>query len=246
MSEPDSSATPRASHEFLTTRWSLVLAAASAHPSASEALATLCQAYWFPLYAFVRRKGYSLHDAQDLTQGFFSHLLEKQRLASLTQDRGRFRSFLLVSLKNFLANEWHRSRAAKRGGQASFVFIDDQDAERRYQDEPTEHVTAEQIFDRRWALTLLQRVLDSLRLEMSQAGKSAHFEALQFTLTGESGPSYAEIATQLQTSEGALKVFVHRLRDRYRSLLREEIAHTVESNAEIDDELRHLVAALSS
>ena len=237
--------TPSPSPEFLTTRWSVVLAAGGSQPSASDALATLCKTYWFPLYAFVRRKGYSLHDAQDLTQSFFSHLLEKQRLASLHPERGRFRSFLLVSLKNFLANEWHRAHAAKRGGQTAFVFIDDQEAERRYGDEPANRLSAEQIFDRRWALALLERVLDSLRQEMVLVGKSAHFEALKFTLTGETGAPYSEIASQLGTSEGALKVFVHRLRERYRSLLREEIAQTVETDAEIDDELRHLVAALS-
>ena len=237
--------TPSPSPEFLTTRWSVVLAAGGSQPSASDALATLCKTYWFPLYAFVRRKGYSLHDAQDLTQSFFSHLLEKQRLASLHPERGRFRSFLLVSLKNFLANEWHRSNASKRGGQTTFVFIDDEEANRRYGDEPAETISAEQIFDRRWALTLLERVLDSLRLEMSRTGKGAQFEALKFTLTGETGAPYNEIASQLGTSEGALKVFVHRLRERYRSLLREEIAQTVETDAEIDDELRHLIAALS-
>jgi RNA polymerase sigma-70 factor (ECF subfamily) len=242
MASPE---TPSPSPEFLTTRWSVVRAAGGSHPSASDALATLCKTYWFPLYAFVRRKGYSLHDAQDLTQSFFSHLLEKQRLAALSPDRGRFRSFLLVSLKNFLANEWHRSNASKRGGQTTFVFIDDEEANRRYGDEPAETISAEQIFDRRWALTLLERVLDSLRQEMVLAGKSAHFEALKFTLTGETGAPYGEIASQLGTSEGALKVFVHRLRERYRSLLREEIAQTVETDAEIDDELRHLIAALS-
>jgi RNA polymerase sigma-70 factor (ECF subfamily) len=229
---------------FCTTHWSLVLAARGDTARAQPALAALCHAYWYPLYAFVRRQGVAPHDAQDLTQEFFARLLEKEWLNAVARERGRFRSWLLAALKHFLANEWDKSRAQKRGGGLAFVSIDDTSAESRYVHEPADHTTAETLYDRRWALTLLDRVLARLREEFVVAGKAAHFEALKGTLTGDRTP-YAEIAATLGTSEGAVKVAVHRLRERYRDLIRAEIAETVGSPAEVEDELRHLLAALS-
>lgn len=230
---------------FATTRWSIVLAAGAVTPSAAEALAVLCRAYWYPLYAFVRRRGYGVEDAQDLTQGFFAHLLEKNGLATVDRAKGTFRSFLLAAMQHFLTNEWDRRRAQKRGGGMALISIDDAGAERRYQREPAEQITAEQLFDRRWALTLVDLVLARLGEEMASAGKAAQFDALKFCLTGERGAAYGQIARRLGTTEGALKVAIHRLRDRYRTLLRTEIAETVGSDADVDDELRQLFSALS-
>jgi RNA polymerase sigma-70 factor (ECF subfamily) len=230
---------------FEPTRWSLVLEAGGDATNARRALEQLCASYWYPLYVFVRRQGHSAHDAQDLTQGFFARLLEKKDLAAADRERGKFRSFLLGAMKHFLANEWDRARTQKRGGGIALISIDDEAAERRYEKEPAEQTTAEQLYDRRWALTLLDCVLVRLGEEMSRAGKAAHFAALKFCLTGESGATYSEIARRLDTTEGALKVAIHRLRDRYRMLLRAEIANTVGSTADVDDELRQLFSALS-
>ena len=172
---------------FSATQWSVVLAAGGADsPRASEALIQLCRRYWTPLYVFVRRQGYTVHDAQDLTQGFFARLLEKQDLAAVNRTKGKFRSFLLAGMKHFLANERDRAQAQKRGGGIALISIDDGEAERRYRDEPAEQITAEQLFDRRWALTLLDQVLARLREEMANTGKAAQFDALKFCLTGES------------------------------------------------------------
>ena len=204
----------------------------------------LCAIYWYPLYAFVRRRGHSAHDAQDLTQGFFARLLEKKDLASVDRARGRFRSFLLAALEHFLINEWHRARTQKRGGAALLFSFDALDAESRLRHEPATD-SPEQIYDRRWAMTLLDQVMARLRTEMAGAGKLAHFEALKFCLTGER-TAYAEVGARLAMSEGAVKVAVHRLRERYRALLRAEIAETVATPEEIEDELRALLAALSS
>ena len=244
MSLPSDFVAPGA-RVFATTRWSIVLAAGAVTPSAEEALAVLCRAYWYPLYAFVRRRGYGAEDAQDLTQGFFARLLEKDGLASVDRAKGRFRSFLLAAMQHFLANEWDRQQAQKRGGGIVLISIDDAEAERRYHNEPAEQITAEQLFDRRWALTLVDQVLARLGQEMADAGKAAQFDALKFCLTGERGAAYAEIAGRLRTTEGALKVAIHRLRDRYRTLLRAEIAETVGSDADVDDELRQLFSALA-
>jgi len=224
----------------------VVLAAGGADsPAAKEALVRLCERYWMPLYVFVRRQGYSVHDAQDLTQGFFARLIEKQDLAGVDRARGKFRSFLLAAMKHFIANEWDRARAQKRGGGITMLSFDDADAERRYEQEAADPSTPEQHFDRRWALTLLDQVLARLGEEMAGAGKADLFEALKFSLTGAGGAAYGEIARRLGTTEGALKVAVHRLRDRYRTLLRAEIAETVGSAADVDDELRQLFSALS-
>ena len=211
---------------------------------AHESLAKLCEAYWYPLYAFVRRQGMSEHDVQDLTQEFFARLLEKGWLGGVDRERGRFRSWLLASLKHFLANEWDRAHTQKRGGGAVLFSFDELAAERRLAHEPATD-SAEKIYDRRWALTLLDAVMARLRTEMAGAGKLAHFEALKFSLTGEKD-AYAGVGARLAMSEGAVKVAVHRLRERYRALLRAEIPETVAAPEEIEDELRALMAALSA
>ncbi|MEQ1858673.1 MAG: RNA polymerase sigma factor [Chthoniobacteraceae bacterium] len=235
---------PGSARDFHTTHWSLVLAARGDASSARSPLAALCRSYWYPLYAFVRRQGISPHDAQDLTQEFFARLLEKDWLNAVERERGRFRSWLLAAMKHFLINEWDKSRAKKRGGGIAFVSIDDMTAESRYEHEPADLATADLLYDRRWALTLLDRVLARLREEFVGAGKAAHFDALKGTLTGDRTP-YADIATALGTSEGAVKVAVHRLRERYRDLIRTEIAETVATPSEVEEELRHLLAVLS-
>jgi RNA polymerase sigma factor (sigma-70 family) len=233
---------------FVTTHWSVVIAAAGRNDTthARDALAGLCQAYWHPLYAYVRRLGHSPHDAQDLTQEFFARLLAKNYLANADESRGRFRSFLLVSLKHFLANEWDKACAQKRGGGAVPIPIDPDVAETGCHFEPADNVTADKIFERRWALTLLDLVLRRLREEYTATDREKLFEQLKPTLTEASREvRYAEIAVRLGSSEGAVKVAVHRLRQRYRELLRAEIADTVANPAEVDDELRNLFAALS-
>ncbi len=230
--------------EFHTTHWSVVVSARGDRSGARVALEKLCQAYWYPLYAFVRRQGLSEHDAQDLTQEFFARLLEKDWLAGVDRERGRFRSWLLAALKHFLANEWTRNRTQKRGGGAVLFSFDELDAESRLRHEPATD-SPEQIYDRRWAMTLLEQVMARLRTEMAGAGKLGHFEALKFCLTGEKS-GYAEVGARLGMSEGAVKVAVHRLRERYRALLRAEIAETVATEEEVEDELRALLTALGS
>jgi len=236
-----------AAREFATTRWSVVMAAgAPASPRSSDALAQLCQAYWYPLYAYVRRQGHSAYDAQDLTQEFFTRLLEKNYLATVSREKGRFRSFLLAALKHFLANEWDKARALKRGGGHEIIHLDAHDAETRYSLEPKEVLSADKIYERRWAMLLLDRVLNRLREEQVAAGKGEQFDLLKMCLLGErSSVPYQELAGQLRMTEGNVKVTVHRLRQRYRELLRAEIAETVASPADVDEELRQLFAALS-
>ncbi len=232
---------------FVTTHWSLVVSAGDNDtPHARDALEKLCRAYWFPIYAFVRRQGHSPHDAQDLTQEFFARLLEKKHLAGADPAKGRFRSFLLVSLKHFLANEWDKARAQKRGGGQLLIPIDAATAETSCGIEPADNLTAEKIFERRWALTLLEHVLRRLRAEYVRDDREKLFEQLKPTLTEVSrSVRYAEIATRLGTTEGAVKVAVHRLRQRYREVLRAEIADTVASPGEVEDEIRNLFAALA-
>ena len=232
--------------QFMTTHWSLVLAAAGAEDShGREALAKLCQIYWYPLYAFVRRQGHDPHDAQDLTQEFFMRLLEKDYLGDVDCSQGKFRSFLLVALKHFLSKEWARAKTLKRGGGQTLVSLDALSAEDRYRREPEDNATPERLFERRWALTLLDQVLTTLSEEYETTGKRAMFEQLQGCLTGDSHLlPYAELAVRLDMTEGAVKVAVHRLRLRYRGALREEIAQTVADPAEIDDEIRQLFSAL--
>lgn len=232
---------------FALTRWSIVLAAGRSDSThARDSLEKLCQEYWHPLYAFVRRQGHSPHDAQDLTQEFFARLLQKNYLGGVDRAKGRFRSFLLASLKHFLANEWDKARAQKRGGHQVPIPIDARSAETFYGAEPAENMTADKIFERRWALTLLDQVLARLRAEFVRDKKTNLFEDLKSTLTGERRSlPYAHIAAKLAMTEGAVKVAVHRLRQRYREILREEIAHTVSGPEQIEEEIRALFAALA-
>ncbi len=233
---------------FATTRWSLVVAARDrTAPAARQALAELCRLYWYPLYAFIRRQGHPHDRTQDLTQEFFARLLEKDGLASVDRARGRFRSFLLAACRHFLANQGDRERAQKRGGGRRLVSIDFHGAEEQYGCEPAHAETAEKLFERRWALALLEQVLARLRNEYEGAGRGRLFEGLKDRLTGDArGMSHARVAAQLGLSEGAVKVAVHRLRRRYRDLLREEIAQTLDDPGQVEDEIRALFAALSS
>ena len=245
--QPAAFGPPAGPAAFVTTHWSVVLAAGRADTTrARDALAGLCQTYWHPLYAYVRRLGHSPADAQDLTQEFFARLLAKNYLAAADESRGRFRSFLLASLKHFLANEWDKARAQKRGGGEIPIPIDPAAAATGCVFEPADPVTAEKIYERRWALTLLDLVLRRLRQEYAAAGREKLFEELKPTLTeARRSVRYAEIAIRLGSSEGAVKVAVHRLRQRYREVLRAEIADTVAGPGEVEDELRNLFAALA-
>jgi RNA polymerase sigma factor (sigma-70 family) len=233
---------------FATTRWSMVLAAGKGEsPDAHAALATLCKRYWYPLYAFVRRSGHQPADAQDLTQEFFARLLEKQYLRAADPERGRFRSFLLSAVKHFLSKERDRAKARKRGGGRKVFPLDFEAGESRYSLEPSHEVTAEKVYERRWALTLLDQVFARLREEFDRASKRNEFDHLKGYLTGEAATlSYRDVAAELGTTEGAVKVAVHRLRRRYRELVREEIAHTVAGPEDVDEELRRLFAAIRS
>jgi RNA polymerase sigma-70 factor (ECF subfamily) len=241
--------TPKPSaQQFAPTRWSVVLRAAKPDSSsqAREALASLCQAYWYPLYAYVRRLGHNPHDAQDLTQEFFARLLQKHYLAGIQREGGRFRSFLLAALKGFLANEWDRAHAQKRGGGRSAVSIDATAAETRFAEEPADELTPERIFERQWARALLAQVLARLRAEHVAAGKAELFEQLSASLSQPRGAvPYVEIAGRLGMTEGAVKMAVQRLRGRYRDLLRAEIAETVADAGEVEAEIRHLFAAFA-
>jgi DNA-directed RNA polymerase specialized sigma24 family protein len=231
---------------FTTTHWSVVLAAANEErPEAAAALERLCHTYWYPLYAYVRRRGYSPEDAQDHTQGFFLRLLRKHYLGQIDPGKGKFRSFLLAAINHFLADGWDHANAVKRGGGFTFLALDQDSAEQRLAGASTQH-SPEQIFERCWALALLQEVLNRLREEASQAGRAAHFGELKVFLTGEKSPvSYAELAAKLGSGEAALRKEVQRLRHRYGELLREEIARTVADPLEIEEELRHLFRVLS-
>ncbi len=232
---------------FTTTHWSLVLAAAGRSEDAlgRQALASLCQVYWYPLYAFVRRQGHGPHDAQDLTQEFFLRLLDKDYLGDVDRTKGKFRSFLLAALKHFLSKQWARAKTIKRGGGRTLLPLDTLGAEDRYRREPEDNATPDRLFQRRWALTLLDRVLTRLCEEYEATGKQAVFEQLQGCLTRDRDVlPYAALAAKLEMTEAAVKVAVHRLRRRYRGLLRDEIAQTVADPREIDDEIRELFSAL--
>lgn len=243
---PPSDSQPYGNSRFATTEWSLVQAASEPRSSEGrEALARLCESYWYPLYAFVRRRGYGPAEAKDLTQGFFATLLEKNYLAAADRERGRFRTFLLASLKNYLANEWDRSQATKRGGGTRKISLDLATAEGRYRDALADETTPEDIFDSRWADVQLSRALAGLEEEMTAAGRARRFEALRPFLSGEGGrTTYGEVATRLDISEGAVKVAVHRMRKQFGELLRREVARTVSDAAEIDDEIRHLLSVV--
>jgi DNA-directed RNA polymerase specialized sigma24 family protein len=233
---------------FQTTSWTVVLAASSVASSedANAALTHLCQTYWHPVYAFIRRRGYGREQAEDLTQGFFAQLLAKHYLLDADRERGRFRSFLLTAVKHFLANEWDRSNALKRGGGQAAVSLDLVDAERWYEPATVEATTPEHLFERRWALSLLEQVMAKLRAEFDDAGKAGQFDALVVFLNRSPGDDrYQAVAERLGVSSGALRMSVHRLRRRYRELLRAEIAGTVDNAEQIDDEIRFLLATLS-
>jgi RNA polymerase sigma-70 factor (ECF subfamily) len=237
--------------DFPTTHWSVVAAAAnSAAPGADEALEQLCRAYWHPVYFFVRRQGRGPDDALDLTQGFFARFLEQEQIKRADPDRGRLRSFLLTSLKNFLKNEWASESTKKRGGGRSFVSLQEQrEAETRFQAEPTDPAaTPDQAFEKKWVLALLDRVLVRLRDESVAVGEQEHFDALKVFVWGgdQNAGSQAEIASRLGMTPNALGVAVHRLRHRYGQLLREAIARTVVGENEIEVELRHLIKVVSS
>jgi RNA polymerase sigma-70 factor (ECF subfamily) len=247
MSIPPASRDARgAADRFQTTHWSLVAAARDrASPEARQALAELCEAYWYPLYAFVRRSGYGSEEARDLTQEFFARLLEKDYLAGVDSEKGKFRSFLLTACKHFLANERDRALAQERGGGCTIHSFDSGDAESRFGHEPAHQMTADRLYDRRWALMLLQNALAQLRREFQQAGKEPVFERLKGLLTGEKrAERYAEVAAALEISESSVKVSVHRLRRRYGEILREEIGRTLRDPSEIDAEIRDLFVAL--
>jgi len=236
---------PPASSNFATTHWTLIVAARDrAAPQAQEALAALCDAYWYPLYAFIRRRGHSADEAQDLTQEFFARLLEKDFLAVVDRAKGKFRSFLLAACQHFLANERDRANAQKRGGGRTHVSLDFHGAEDRYGLEPGHTLTPEKLFERRWALTLLDQVLLRLKDEFDRAEKGVLFDRLKGFLPGTGDASYGDLAVELDMSEGALRVAVHRLRQRYRELLRETIASTVDDPDQVEDEIRSLFAAL--
>jgi RNA polymerase sigma factor (sigma-70 family) len=233
---------------FVTTHWSVVVAAAGADTThAQAALERLCRTYWYPLYAYARRRGHSVEDAQDLTQAFFARLLERHWVGDADRERGRFRTFLLTAMSRFMADEWDKARAQKRGGGVSHIPLQLGNAETRYGCEPADGHTPEQDFERRWALTVLDTVLQRLRAEYEREGKGELFAALNSTLVGgrESQP-YAELAAPLGLSVGAVKVAVHRLRKRYRHLLRAEIAQTVAADEDVDEELHHFFAALAT
>ena len=244
MSSSTRDAAASGARDFHTTHWSIVVSARGDSSGAHESLAKLCQTYWYPLYAFVRRQGMSEHDAQDLTQEFFARLLEKGWLGGVERERGKFRSWLLASMKHFLANEWDRANRLKRGGGQKVLSLDAQTAEARYALEPADQMSAERIFERRWALTLLEQVLERLRREFAAAGKGTLFDELKAALTGGK-LDYSEIAARLNLNEGAVRVAVHRLRLRYRDLVRAEIAETVATEDEVDAEVQHLFAALA-
>ncbi len=236
---------PQGSPVFVTTHWSVVLSARGVDSSCSvAALETLCRVYWHPLYAYVRRRGYSTADAEDLTQAFFAWLLERNWLERADQQRGRFRSFLLTSISNFLANEWDKARAQKRGGGQVVPLL--QDGAGGHTAEPRDNFTPEQSFEWRWALALLEQVMNRLSAEFTQDGKAELFEALKPCLLGErTAQPYTALAAKLAMTEGSVKVAVHRLRQRYRQLLRDEIANTVATPEEVEEELRYLFAVLA-
>jgi RNA polymerase sigma factor (sigma-70 family) len=226
----------------------MVLAAGhKSSPGADAALASLCETYWFPLYAYARRRGFQASEAQDLTQDFFTKLLEKEYVAVADPNRGRFRAFLLTSFKHFISKQRDKDCAQKRGGGQTLLSLDMEEGESRYAAGPIDRLTPEQIYDRQWTVALLERVMQQLEEEMRQAGKAAWFDELKAVLIGSSeGSTYAVVAEKLRSTEAAVKMAAHRLRKRYRELLRLEIAETVEHVADVDDEIRRLFATFSN
>ena len=232
---------------FTTTHWSVVLEAQGESPAAQEALEKLCRTYWRPIFAFLRRQGVRPDEAEDITQGFFAELLERGSLDAVRKEKGRLRSFLLGGLKYFLANEGRRAMAFKRGKGQQLISLDELRTEEHIDMEPADPVTAEMIYERRWALTLLERVLSRLKDEYRAAGNATLFDSLKELLPDEPGsPSQAEIAARLGITENAVRQAFYRFRQRYQSLLREEIANTVATPGDIEDELRHLITVLEA
>ena len=243
-----STVAPGSAATFPSTMWSMVLAAGEARSARSqEALTQLCRIYWYPLYAYLRRNGQSPQDAEDLTQSFFEQLLAHERLEQVEREKGRFRSFLLASLRHHLCDHWDKAHAQKRGGHARIIPLDGLEAEKRYAAEPGAPLDPERIFERRWALTLLDRVLSRLENEFVNSGKKERFDQLHGSLLGDpQSETYAQIGERLGMSEGAVKVAVMRLRQRYRDLFRLEIAETVGCEHEVEEEMRHVFTVLSS
>jgi RNA polymerase sigma factor (sigma-70 family) len=243
--ESPSSSAP--SDIFATTHWTVVLAAGKRHtPQSNHALEELCRTYWFPLYAYIRRRGHNKEDAEDLTQAFFAKLLEKNFLANLASGKGKFRAFLLASLKHFLANEWDRSQAQKRGGGVTPMSLDWQTADTKFQFAATNEPSPDQAFDREWALALLAKVIERLQKECAADGKARLFEQLKVFLTAGNGETAQhEMAKSLGMEEGAVRVVIHRLRKRYRQLLRDEIMQTLTDPAQADEEMRSLFGAFA-
>jgi RNA polymerase sigma factor (sigma-70 family) len=232
---------------FATTHWSVILTAGKEidSPHAREALETLCRTYWYPLYAYVRRQGHAPEDAEDLTQAFFARLLEKKYVANARRERGRFRTFLLTSLKRFLVNDWHRACTARRGRGQPVISFDGLDAESRLLLEPADDGAPELTFERHWAEAVLAKVLARVETEFRTAGKAEQFAVLKgFLGADHAPPSYAKASEELGLNEAAVKMAVSRLRGRYRELLREELAHTVARPEDVDEELRHLIAVM--
>ena len=246
---PESGQEPEAAgpRVFATTHWSVVLAAGEgASEPAQRALESLCRAYWYPIYVYVRRKGYGPDDAQDLTQEFFAQLIRKEHLRLAHREKGKFRTFLLATLDYFLAREWSRAHRQKRGGQFTFISLDQQSPEERYRLEPPDDDTPEKKFLRNWALTILTQTMTALENECHASGKEALFREVKSLLAGEGySEGYAEISRRLGMGEGAVRMAVHRLRQRYGELLRNEIAQTVSRPEEVEEEMRHLKLALS-
>jgi RNA polymerase sigma factor (sigma-70 family) len=246
--ESDHGPTAEGAASFHTTRWTIVMRAAQSQAQGGQtALSELCRLYWYPLYTFARRRGHSPEDAKDLTQSFFLHVVEHRALTGVDRLKGKFRSFLLASFQNHLSDQADRSRRLKRGGDKEFVHLDAEEAEERYRLEPVEFLTAEKIFDARWAMTVLGEALKQLRQEYLNAGKASLFEALRAFLDPGAGiapPSYEEVASRLRITAGAVKTLIHRLRKRYTALLREEVGRTVSDPSEIDEEIHALCEAL--
>jgi RNA polymerase sigma factor (sigma-70 family) len=245
--EPPNESSSAAGDIFATTRWTLVIEAGRrSAPQADQALEELCRAYWFPLYAYIRRRGHSKEDAEDLTQAFFVRFLEKNYLEGLSAERGRFRAFLLASMKHFLANEWDRAQRIKRGGQIAHLSLDWQSADAQFQVAGPAGLNPEHAYDREWAVALLGRVLDRLRDECVAEGRSKQFEALKVFLTAGKGViPYTSAAASMGIDEGAARTAVHRLRKRYRTLLRDEIGQTLASPAQVDEEMKVLFGAFA-
>lgn len=232
---------------FVTTHWSAVLTAAKpSEPQAASALEALCLSYWLPLYLFVRRKGFGAEDAQDLTQDFFAHLLRSEAFGKVDRGKGKFRSFLLASLNNFLANEWNRRNAKKRGGGQVTLSIDEEMAEERFHNEPSTDEAPDKFFDRQWATTVLERAMNLLAGEMKKSGKEEQFEKLKGFLAARAGQSaYNELAEEIGTTPAALAMTVSRLRQRYRDIIRAEVADTLADPEGAEQEIQHLLAAMA-